>query len=94
MDVGIAVLGSGEDASTEGVLFVVFSGQRGVFELVPGGGCLEGSAASGDRAAPLVDIGCFDEPPSADAVGAELSLFDKGLGAATGNFEDPGSFVE
>ena len=88
------VLGAGEDASTEGVLFVAFTGQRGVFELVPGGGCIEGPAASGDRAAPLVDIGCFDEPPSADAVGSELALFDESLGAATGNVEGLGGFVE
>lgn len=94
MDVGVAVFGAGEDESTEGVLFVVVAGERGVFELVPGGGGFEGPAASGGGAASLVDVGCFDEPSSADPVGSELAFFNEGLGAATRNVEGLGGFVE
>ena len=88
------MLGAGEYESTKGVLFIVVSGQGGVFEPVPGGGRREGPAASGNRAASLVDVSCFDEPPSTDPVGAELSFFDECLGSAARHVECAGGFVQ
>ena len=58
-----------------------------VLERAPGGGRVEGPAASRDHAASLGDVGCFDEPPAAHPVGAELALFDECLGSAARNVQ-------
>ena len=86
------MLGAGKYEATEGVLFVVVSGQRGVLEHVPGGGRFEGSASPRDHATLLVDVGSFDEPPSAHPVGAKLALFDECLGSAARHLEHLGGF--